>query len=317
MKSPKLPTGKGLNSSAGFHSASWQQACYELEQKGETYILVTVIGIAGSTPRESGCKMVITGEDIYATLGGGHLEFVVIQKAREILLSVADRETETPSLPLLEYFPLAASLGQCCGGSATVLFELIEPAAMLLDIYGAGHVAHSLVNIIKDLPIKVRWIDSREALFPDLSQTSSIQVANNVDFVVDSEPETCVATAQTGSAFLVLTHNHQLDFAITEAVLRRQQMDNDVQWLGVIGSETKAVRFKKRLSAKGFTQAAIESMNSPVGLPDVNGKLPMEVAVSIAAQLMGLYQQHKTYQHSHKKREGVQWKTLQNELVKT
>jgi xanthine dehydrogenase accessory factor len=59
----------------------------------------------------------------------------------------------------------------------------------------------------------------------------------------------------------------------------------------MIGSQTKALRFRKRLADAGFAAQAIEKIHSPIGLPEVKGKLPMEVAVSITAQLQSLYYQ--------------------------
>ncbi len=83
-----------------------------------------------------------------------------------------------------------------------------------------------------------------------------------------------------------MTHQHPLDYAITEAVLRR----GDASFLGVIGSETKARRFRLRLEHRGFSAAAIAGVHCPIGLAEVPGKRPMEVAVSVAAQVIALYQ---------------------------
>ena len=98
---------------------------------------------------------------------------------------------------------------------------------------------------------------------------------------------------------------------MTEAVLKR----GDAKWLGVIGSETKAKRFRQRLLARGFEQDQIDFMQSPVGLESIGGKLPMEVAVSIAASLINLYQTGSEHaSSSKKKRAGVQWKAMQQAL---
>ena len=99
-----------LNSSnQGLHAHNWLQAANELEANGETYALVTVLGTSGSTPRASGTKMVISENDIYATIGGGHLEFKAIEHARELL-------KQGQTCQAVENFQLGASLGQCCGG---------------------------------------------------------------------------------------------------------------------------------------------------------------------------------------------------------
>lgn len=95
---------------------TWVQAVAECERSGRPYVLVTVLGVTGSVPREPASKMVVTPEHSYDTIGGGHLEYRVIARARERL---ANHEYSFE----LAHFPLGASLGQCCGGSVAVLLE--------------------------------------------------------------------------------------------------------------------------------------------------------------------------------------------------
>ncbi|MDM7861342.1 xanthine dehydrogenase accessory protein XdhC [Alteromonas sp. ASW11-36] len=284
------PNNMSLNQShQGFHSLTWSQAIAQLEREGTDYVIATVLGTSGSTPRASGTKMVITGEHIFDTLGGGHLEFKVIEKARSLL-------TQGEPAQALEQFHLAANLGQCCGGAAVVMFEVMVSEHMQLDVYGAGHVAQALIPILAQLPIRIRWIDNRADVFP-------ANIPANVTKVVDDEPVEVAKRAKAGSAYLILTHNHHLDFELVCAILKR----NDALWLGVIGSATKAKRFRHRLAHRDFSPAQIETMICPVGVPNVAGKLPMEVAVSIAGQVIGLYQQQTTPPQS---RRGLQWQQL-------
>jgi len=278
----------------GLHKHSWLQAATELEQGSETYVIITLLGAAGSTPRASGTKMVVSENNIYATIGGGHLEFKAIKHARQLI-------TQGETCQQVENFQLGASLGQCCGGQVLVLFEVFASDNMHLDIYGAGHVAQALIPMLGQLPIRVRWIDSRADLFPE-------QLPSNVQKVVDEAPVDQVNNAVKNTASLILTHNHQLDFSLTQAIIKRA----DSLWLGVIGSETKAKKFQYRLSQRGFTDAQVQTMTCPVGLKAVAGKLPMEVAISIAGQLVELYQR---VQVGLPKQQGKEWKTLKNNLV--
>ena len=296
-----LSNSSGLNDSfQGFHSQSWSQSITELEQAGTNYVIATILGTSGSTPRATGTKMVICGDHIYDTLGGGHLEFVVIKKARELI-------AQGKSAQVIEQFHLGASLGQCCGGGAVVLFEMIASNHMKLDVYGAGHVAQALIPILAKLPLQVRWIDNRDDVFPQ-------QIPSNVTKIVDEFPVEQVKQASQNNAFLILTHNHQLDFELTQAILKR----DDALWLGVIGSQTKAKRFKHRLQHREFSEQAIAKMTCPVGLSNISGKLPMEVAVSISGQIIELYQQYNL-EHNHSNQQssqqGLQWKTLKNVLI--
>lgn len=286
----------------GFHQQNWSEAIYQQNKAGNDYVIATVLGTSGSTPRANGSKMVITTADIYDTLGGGHLEFKVIEKARQLL-------SQGQTGQFIEPFNLGANLGQCCGGATTIMFEVMRSQHLCLDIYGAGHVAQALINVLAQLPIHIRWIDSRAEVFPSY-------VPANVEKIVDEEPVAQVSQARSSSAYLILTHNHQLDFALTEAILKR----DDSLWLGVIGSVTKAKRFRHRLQHREFCSQQIEHMTCPVGLSNVSGKLPMEVAVSIAGQLIDLYQnreqkgEHKNQQKKQKavkrNQQGLQWAEL-------
>jgi len=284
-----------LNTSTqGLHQHTWLQAASELEESAETYVVVTLLNTAGSTPRSSGTKMVVSETDIYATIGGGHLEYKAIKHARQLI-------QDGQSCQQVENFQLGASLGQCCGGQVLVLFETFANEKLHLDVYGAGHVGQALIPILSQLPIQIRWIDSRSELFPD-------HIPSNVKKVVDEDPVQQVKTAAKQTATLILTHNHQLDFDLCQAVLKR----DDATWLGVIGSDTKAKKFQYRLQQRGFSKQQIESMTCPVGLPEVTGKLPMEVAISIAGELIGLYQGLQSQQSTPK---GKGWKELQGNLV--
>ncbi|EAR10080.1 xanthine dehydrogenase accessory protein XdhC [Reinekea blandensis] len=276
----------------GFHPQTWSQAIAQLETQSVPYVLVTILGTAGSTPREQGTKMVVTAEDIFDTVGGGHLEFRIVEQARAQLI-------EGQSAQDLQHFPLGASLGQCCGGSVSVLFECFVPERLPVDVYGAGHVGQALISLLAGLPVRVRWIDARAELFPPT-------LPANVQTIVEPQPEDAVADAQPGTATVVLTHNHQLDFAIVEKALRQGAS----AFLGVIGSDTKAKRFRMRLAHKGFTDEQIANLTCPIGLSEVPGKRPMEVAISIAGQLIQQYQNELP----NAQREGLQWRELRGVL---
>lgn len=253
----------------------WAEAAATLSQRDEGYVLVTVLGVKGSAPRDSGTKMLVAGDMCVDTIGGGHLEYAAINRARELLLS-------GENLQHLEEFPLGAKLGQCCGGRVTLLYECFAATATPVALFGAGHVGRALVPLLAQLPLRVRWIDSRADQFPD-------EIPNGVTRVVVPHPQEEVADLPPGTFVLVMTHEHPLDYAITEAALRR----GDAGFLGVIGSQTKAQRFRMRLEHRGFHRDAVASMHCPIGSADVPGKRPMEVAVSIAAQLIRLYQRPK------------------------
>ncbi|WP_165674917.1 xanthine dehydrogenase accessory protein XdhC [Metapseudomonas otitidis] len=250
---------------------SWINALAELQQRGEPSVLVTIIEERGSTPRNAGSKMVVTAERIYETIGGGHLEFKAMAIAREMLAS-GSRDTR------LERFSLGASLGQCCGGATVLLFEPMDQPQAQIALFGAGHVGRALAPLLASLPCKVRWIDSRESEFPE-------HIPAGVEKVVNDEVVDEVDTLPSGSYFIVMTHNHQLDLELTAAILKR----NDFAYFGLIGSRTKRVKFEHRLRERGFASETVQRMRCPMGLAEVKGKLPVEIAISIAGEIIATY----------------------------
>ena len=251
---------------------NWIQILAELERKGEPCVMVTVVEHKGSTPRDSGTKMLVTEQACYATIGGGHLEYKALKLARDMLLN-GEQQMK------VERFNLGASLGQCCGGMASIMLEPVVRARHHLVLFGAGHVAKALVHILATLPFRITWIDERKAQFP-------AEQYSGVTQVVSDDPVGDIASQPPGSFYLVMTHNHQLDLELCAKILKRQ----DARYFGVIGSETKRKRFDYKLTERGFTETDLAKMICPIGLSEVLGKHPAEIAVSVAGQLISVYQ---------------------------
>ncbi len=208
------------------------------------------------------------------TIGGGHLEFKALHIARDMLTS-GKQGTH------LERFSLGASLGQCCGGVTVLLFEPMGQVQAQIAVFGAGHVGRALVPLLASLPCRVRWIDSREQEFPAL-------IPAGVRKIVAEEPLDEIDHLPAGSYCIVMTHNHQLDLELTAALLKR----NDFTYFGLIGSKTKRVKFEHRLRERGFDTSTLQRMRCPMGIGEVKGKLPVEIAISIAGEIIATYNAH-------------------------
>ncbi|AEF54439.1 xanthine dehydrogenase accessory protein XdhC [Marinomonas posidonica] len=280
-------------------SLNWVQALAEVEKSGQAWVMATVIGTKGSSPRESASKMVITSEHSFDTIGGGQLEYAVCQKARAIL-----EAGDGPS-HVLENFPLAAKTNQCCGGAVSVLLEYFPEPAAKITIFGMGHVATTLVNVLGEMPAKISWVDSRDNLAQDKQMIGT--PSNVTPFLYQSMLEH-IDRMSANEIALVMTHDHALDYQLVEALLDRK----DCRFIGLIGSQTKAMRFKKRLASASFSKAEIDSVHSPVGIPEVAGKKPFEIAISIAGQIIQLTQ---SITDQPKKVTGLTWKEINGALV--
>ncbi len=249
----------------------WLALLADFEARGEPCVLITVADEQGSTPREAGTKMLVGREEQHLTIGGGHLEYRAVDIARE-MLAAGTRQ------PRLERFSLAASLGQCCGGVTTLLFEPQLAQDVPVIVFGAGHVARALVPLLAGLPCAVRWVDSRPQEFPAV-------LPAGVEKIVTDEPVDEIARMPAGAYYIVMTHNHPLDLELTDAILAR----GDHGYFGLIGSKTKWAKFRHRLAARGHGADRLATVRCPLGLPEVQGKLPLEIAIAVAGEVIAHY----------------------------
>jgi xanthine dehydrogenase accessory protein XdhC len=149
------------------------------------------------------------------------------------------------------------------------------PPPMHVVLFGAGHVGHALVSLLGRLPCVVQWVDERDELFPD-------EVPANVQVEATDTPDAIVDEAPPGAYFLVMTHNHALDFALAERIMRRR----DFTYFGMIGSKTKRVKFERRLIDRGVDPQRLFEMTCPIGVPGIVDKAPPSIAVAVCAELL-------------------------------
>ena len=332
----------------------WIRTLAARATEGRGAILVSIVAAKGSVPRLPGTRMIVGADTVDGTIGGGHLEHKAIAIARDLIAARGPRA--------LHRFPLGASLGQCCGGVAQLLFEpvqgdaawlatlaelrgagtdcaLVVPvrgdtsegrlvvtaddvrgtlasplhdgeAAVLarkllggdgapgmatlggpgglevfIDIlrvpdfsvvvFGAGHVGRAMVRTLAGIDCRLRWVDTRDNAFPE-------SIPDNVDPVTTDTPESEVAAAPPGAYFLVMTHSHPLDEALSECILRR----GDFAYFGLIGSQSKRRQFEKRLEARGVPRDRLATMRCPIGISGITGKEPAVIAVAVAAEML-------------------------------
>lgn len=272
---------------------------------GRPALVVRVHAIRGSTPREAGVRMLVGGGEhsgqsgeVMGTIGGGHLEWQAIDLARKALSEA--HSAKQPLAAWQQTFALGPTLGQCCGGSVDLAFEpltdatlqawALPPPRFHLELHGAGHVGQAIARLLADIDCTVRWVDERAdtaetcgADAPGLPTPQALAaLPPHIQFVSTEQAEAEVADAPPGACHLVLTHRHDLDLRIIHAVLQR----GDFAFAGLIGSQTKRARFLHRLQAMGVSDDAIARLTCPIGLPELPGKEPAVIAVSVVAQLL-------------------------------
>ena len=252
---------------------------------GEDGVLVEVTATEGSVPRGPGTCMLVFGQSLHGTIGGGHLEFQAVAHARSHL------QAGTASSELRQV--LGPSLGQCCGGAVALRFERVGAAdagrlrshlqgvRTPLALFGGGHVGRALVQVLATLPYAVRWIDSRDEIFP-------ADVPPQVHCEHSSPVQAAVASLDSGSRVLIMSFSHAEDLDIVIACLKRLRERGDLPFVGLIGSKTKWATFRHRLEQRGFTEEEVAQITCPIGVPGITGKEPEVIAVAAAAQLLQL-----------------------------
>lgn len=328
----------------------WVEDLNNAEAADESSVLLTVVGVRGSAPREIGARMIVTGTQTIGTIGGGQLEYQCVQIACAQLRAGVRESHETST----RRFALGSGCGQCCGGVVEVMFEFLEdsradwlltlrelrnqgsPFVMatstndasckflfaedvqmisngdrecpdeivaaaqylmktgghairakdyLLEpggwhdfdvaVFGAGHVGAATVDALSRLDCRIRWIDGRRNMFPPA-------VPANVVAIRSDDPARESAAMPPGSSYLVMTHSHPLDLEICDRILRRDKF----AYLGLIGSDSKRRRFERLLSKQGMPANLLDKLVCPVGVPGIEGKKPVEIAIAVAAEVL-------------------------------
>lgn len=244
-------------------------------------VLVEVTDVKGSAPRDAGAWMLVARDMIFRTIGGGQLEYMAIDHARKILVGGRDTPMDVP---------LGPEIGQCCGGRVGLSFKrvnrgLTDELVGKVDaeiatrphvyVFGAGHVGDALANALSFTPVRVTLVDTREA------ELMACDVPG-VETCLSAMPEQVVRSAPPGSAFIVLTHDHALDFLIVTEALQR----GDAVYVGMIGSKTKKATFKNWLKREVGSDNLFENLVCPVGGAVVKDKRPEVIAALVAAEVL-------------------------------
>ncbi len=158
-------------------------------------------------------------------------------------------------------------------------FEEQLMALKRVAIFGAGHCGLALSRQMSWLGYTVTILDDRADL-PTLAQnTWARHRATGAPFeglaAAVSHPEITSA--------VVMTADMPSDVAALDGVLREA-----FPFVGVMGAPAKLRAIQERLKKRGFDDDAIARVRGPVGVP-IGSSTPPEIAVSVAAQLVGLH----------------------------
>jgi xanthine dehydrogenase accessory factor len=265
----------------------WLDALSQLRREGSPGVLVTVIKVRGHAPRDVGAKMVVGSQHSWGSVGGGNLEESAIRRARE-LIADGTVEPETQIARLNEHARNEHGR-QCCGGEVTLVLEPM-PARPAVAIFGMGHVGYELARILLRLELRLELVDSREDQLDPLRLAEITGGAADVGVHQLLLGEQVLERLPRGAHVLIMSHDHAEDFALCDAALRLTQLGS----IGLIGSSAKWSGFRRRLAEHGHSAEVIGRIRCPIGLPEITGKQPAVIAVSVAAALLQTMQQETT-----------------------
>ncbi|WP_298908638.1 xanthine dehydrogenase accessory protein XdhC [uncultured Aliiroseovarius sp.] len=241
---------------------------------------VRLTKVRGSSPRTAGTEMYVRADSLWGTIGGGQLEHLAIKAARNLLTN-GDLSQHLD-------VPLGPEIGQCCGGRVELslarmsvtdkdialnVVHMEEAAQPAVYVLGAGHVGRALADLFQHLPVRCVLVDQRE----DELALSHASVEKRLSVV----PEFDVMNAPKGSAFIVLTHDHGLDFLLTSAALER----GDAAYVGMIGSATKRAKFAS-WTRKNCDDLSVAPLICPIGAGGSRDKRPAVIAALVAAEVI-------------------------------
>lgn len=253
--------------------ASLYEELLTLEKGGTACVLVILAEALGSTPQDTGAKMLVTAAGLHSgTVGGGKVEAKALALAQEML--AAGENT-----PRFVNWTLKTDVGMTCGGSVKLYFEPhaggVASAAWPIWIFGAGHVVQALVPVLAPLDCALTVVDPRREWLDRLPR------AHNLRLIQNEEPKDLVSSMPDHAFLLCLTKGHASD----RPVLQRALAERNFPFVGVIGSDAKAEVLRREMIADGLPAERAKQFHCPVGLP-FGSNDPREIALSIAAQLL-------------------------------
>lgn len=169
--------------------------------------------------------------------------------------------------PTAQFMPLQVT--------AATLTQSFGPRMRLL-LVGAGQLAHSLGELALAMDYEVIVTDPRAEVLAQWQLPAVELVQGMPDDVVRER------AADRHAIVITLTHDPRIDdMALMEA------LTTDAWYVGALGSQRTTAKRLPRLRQLGLTDAQLARLHAPVGL-DIGSKTPIEIAISIMAELTQL-----------------------------
>lgn len=289
---------------------------------GEDLMLVSILSNTGSAPRGKGAQMLVSAEGrICGTVGGGNVEFLALERAKELL---TQRRSEGCFFPL---HPGAGEIGMLCGGDVELWLQFVDAkeqkwqtlARAVLDRIGAkepGWLVQHLDGtvpvlcagarpeetgaLVLPLPIGERAVifgggHCSQALVPLLHSVGfRVTVMDCREEFAARElfpqaEEVICGDYRKISDYLTLTEE---DYVVVltsghafDLEVEEQVLRIPLAYVGVIGSRSKTAAVNRSLRERGIREEDLARVHTPIGTA-IKAVTPPEIAVSITGEMI-------------------------------
>ncbi len=248
----------------------------ELEKRNPVAI-ATIVAKEGSGPRDLGASLVVTVDGgKYGTIGGGHVEKIIIEEARKALEEGKPRRIKL-ALRRENIPPDAIPTNQLCGGVVEVFINIVKPPPRLV-ITGGGNVGKPIADIANTLGWPVVIIDSD----PKLASRQRYPYAEKV--LVGDPAELVAKHASSPYDIAIIAYGEvETDYKSLRNLVLKEFKGH----IWALCSRTRATWMLKRLVEEERVNLddVIDRLHMPAGL-DINSDTPGEIAVSIISEII-------------------------------
>lgn len=147
---------------------------------------------------------------------------------------------------------------------------------MSLALIRLGLLLGFSITVIEDRPF---FADQARALL--LTEPAFRGVLNSHKVICEAFEE-ALAKEQSSlhTYFVVVTRGHRYDMDCLRSIFKKSYA-----YVGMMSSRGRSVRVRRLLMEEGFSQEAVDTLHSPIGLA-IQAKTPEEIAVSILAEII-------------------------------
>ena len=300
------------------------QLMQQLLHEKKRLILMVVIANECSSPGRKGFKMLVSENEMHGTIGGGIMEHKLVEYAQSLLLkpifnpfvkhqihdkaapkdqsgmicsgrqTIAFFDINADLLPLVgkmiaeKNFTITYSNLGIQEGAAHKNYEWdyteTNSIAQKVYIVGGGHVGLALSETLSRLDFEIHMLDHRENL-NTMEANHFVHSKQAIDF---EQIDQYIPEGED-TYVVIMSFGYR-----TDDIIIRRLLDKNFGYIGMLGSKEKIATLFKNLETDGFDKDQISKVHAPIGI-DIKSETTAEIAISIAAQLIQIRNQHKIH----------------------